>query len=53
MLIYKFEKQEDGTVMVFVPNSKTEYTAVERFRREVILDADVVFEIVEKPGWGN
>lgn len=53
MLIYKFEKQEDGTVMVFVPDSKTEYKAVERFRREVILDADVVSEIVEKPGWGN
>lgn len=53
MLIYKFEKQADGTVMVFVPDSKTEYKAVERFRREVILDADVVSEIVEKAGWGH
>lgn len=53
MLIYKFEKHEDGTVMVFIPNSKTEYKAVERFRREVILDDDVVSEIVERPGWGN
>ncbi len=53
MLIYKFEKHKDGSVLVFVPNSKTEYKAVERFRREVILDADVVSEIVEKPGWGN
>jgi len=53
MFVYKFEKQEDGTVLVFVPDSKTAYTAVERFRREVIFDDDKVTEIVEKPGWGN
>lgn len=52
MLIYKFEKHEDGSVLVFIPGSKTEYKAVERFTREVTLDADVVTEIVEKPGWG-
>ncbi len=53
MLIYKFEKHEDGSVLVFIPGSKTEYKAVERFTREVLLDADIVSEIVEKPGWGN
>ena len=53
MLLYKFEKHEDGSVLVYVPNSKTEYSATERFRREVILDSDVVSDIVEKPGWGN
>jgi len=53
MLLYKFEKHEDGTVLVYTPDSKTEYKAVERFRREVILDADEVTEIVEKKGWGN
>jgi hypothetical protein len=53
MLIYKFEKHEDGSVLVFIPGSKTEYKAVERFTREVILDADVVTEIVEKSGWGS
>ena len=53
LLLYKFEKQEDGTVLVFVPGSKTEYKAEERFRREVILDDDKVTEIVEKPGWGD
>lgn len=53
MLIYKFEKHEDGTVLVYTPDSKTEYKATERFRREVILDSDIVAEIIEKPGWGN
>lgn len=53
MLTYRFEKQEDGTVLVYVPNSKTAYKATERFTREVILDADVVSEIVEKAGWGQ
>jgi hypothetical protein len=53
MLVYKFERQEDGSVLVYTPDSKTEYKAVERFRREVILDSDVVTEIIEKPGWGN
>ena len=51
MLIYRFERHEDGSVLVWVPNSKTEYKATERFTREVILDADVVSEIVERPGW--
>ncbi|MFZ5480971.1 MAG: hypothetical protein ACOZNI_29690 [Myxococcota bacterium] len=51
LLLYRFEKHEDGTVIVWVPGSKTEYKAVDRFRREVILDNDVVTEIVEKPGW--
>lgn len=53
LLVYRFEKHEDGTVLVYVPNSKTEYKAVERFTREVILDSDVVTEIVEKPGWSQ
>ena len=42
LLIYRFEKQEDGTVLVYVPDSKTEYKAVARFTREVILDNDEI-----------
>jgi hypothetical protein len=53
LLLYKFEKQADGTVLVYVPGSKTEYKAVDRFRREVYLDNDVVTEIIEKKGWGT
>lgn len=53
LLVYRFEKHEDGTVLVYVPNSKTEYKAVSRFTREVYLDNDVVSEIVEKKGWGQ
>jgi hypothetical protein len=53
MFIYKFEKHEDGSVLVYVPGSKTEYKAVDRFRREVILDDDVVASIKQKAGWAN
>lgn len=52
LLVYRFERQEDGTVLVYVPGSKTEYKAEERFQREVYVDADIVSEIIEKPGWG-
>jgi hypothetical protein len=51
LLVYRFEKQEDGTVLVYVPDSKTAYKSVARFTREVYLDSDTVTEIVEKPGW--
>lgn len=51
LLVYRFEKQEDGTVLVYVPESKTAYKSVERFTREVYLDNDTVTEIVEKRGW--
>lgn len=53
LLVYRFEKQEDGTVLVYVPDSKTAYKAVERFTREVYLDNDQVTEIIEKKGWGS
>jgi hypothetical protein len=52
MFVYRFEKHEDGTVLVYVPDSKTAYKAVSRFTREVYMDNDQVTEIVEKPGWG-
>jgi hypothetical protein len=50
-LVYRFEQHEDGALIVWEPNSKTEYKAVRLFRREVILDDDVVAEIVEKDNW--
>ncbi|MCB9759606.1 MAG: hypothetical protein H6739_07170 [Alphaproteobacteria bacterium] len=51
LLIYRFEGHEDGSILIWEPNSKTEYKAVRFFRREVILDDDVVTEIAEKNGW--
>jgi hypothetical protein len=51
MLLYRFEKHADGSEIVWIPNSKTEYKATKLFRREVILDNDIVTEIVEKSGW--
>ena len=50
-LIYRFEGHEDGTIIVWEPDSKTEYKATRLFRRELILDDDVVAEINEISGW--
>jgi len=54
MLVYRFEKHddEDGRYdLVWEPNSKTEYRAVGFFRKEVILDDDVIAEIRDRKGW--
>ncbi len=48
MLIYRFEEQPDGTILVWTPDSKTAYKAVGFFEKEVILDDDVVAEIRRK-----
>lgn len=45
---YKFEQHSDGTIMVWSPDSKTEYQAERMFMREVIIDDDVIAEINDK-----
>ena len=47
-LVYRFEQQEDGTVLVWEPGSKTAYKATRLFIREVMVDDDVVTEIKEE-----
>ena len=51
LLIYRFERHEDGSILVWEQNSKTEYKATQLFRREVTLDDDIVVEIVEHKNW--
>ena len=52
MLIYRFEKHEDGRIIVWAPGSKTEYKAVDLFEQEVTLDDDVVKTIeIKKKTW--
>jgi hypothetical protein len=54
MLVYRFEKHDDGDGrydLVWEPNSKTEYKAIGRFRREVVIDDDVIAEIEDRKGW--
>lgn len=51
LLVYRFERHADGSVVVYTPGSKSLYKAVSRFTREVYLDMDVVTEIIEKEGW--
>lgn len=49
--IYRFEEQQDGSVLVWEPGSKTQYQAARLFTREVILDSDKVAEISTKDGF--
>lgn len=51
LLLYRFEVQEDGTIMVFDPEDGSSYHAIRRFTREVVLDNNVVAEINEREGW--
>lgn len=46
--VYKFEEHADGSVLVWEPGSKTEYKAVRTFKREVIIDDDVIAKIRNK-----
>ena len=50
-LVYRFEGHEDGSILVWEANSKTEYKAVKLFQRDVILDDDVVMEINQQNRW--
>ncbi len=49
--IYRFEEQQDGSIVVWEPGSKSQYHAARLFRREVILDNDVIAEINSKDGF--
>ena len=51
LLIYRFEVQEDGSIYIYEPGSKTEYRAVRRFERRVTVDDDLIAEIEETDGW--
>ncbi|RME28735.1 MAG: hypothetical protein D6798_01720 [Deltaproteobacteria bacterium] len=46
--IYRFEQQKDGSVLVWEPGSKTQYSAVRLFERELVLDDDRLVEMREK-----
>ncbi len=49
--VYRFEGHSDGNVYLWTEDSKTLYKADRLFRREVIMDMDVIAEITEKEGW--
>ncbi len=46
--VYRFEQQKGGGVLVWEPGSKTQYTAVRLFERELTMDDDRLVEMVEK-----
>jgi hypothetical protein len=49
--IYRFEKQADGSALVYVPGSKTAYKSVGYFSIELILKDDKVVELNRYKGW--
>lgn len=46
--VFRFEGHEDGSALLWEPNSKTQYKATRLFLREVILDDDKIADIAEK-----
>ena len=48
---YRFEMHEGGVVYVWRPEAKTDYKAIKLFRKDVILDDDVVSEIRKQDRW--
>ncbi len=51
MFTYRFEVDEDGTIMVYDPEEGSSYHAIRHFTRRVILDDNAVTEIQEVQGW--
>ncbi len=51
LLTYRFEVDDDGNVLVWVPNSKTANGAAEKYALQLYMDDAVVTEIVRKDGW--
>jgi hypothetical protein len=52
-LVYRFEVTPDGQVLVWEPDSKTAYEAVEKFHYQVIVDDGVVAEMIKVDGWDD
>ena len=50
-LVYRFEMHEGGVVYVWRPEAKTDYKAMRLFRKDVILDDDLVKEINKHDRW--
>lgn len=51
LYVYRFEQLKDGAVLVYEPGSSTAYKAVRMFRREVLIQDDVVKDIREYENW--
>jgi hypothetical protein len=50
-LVYCFEMHEGGVVYVWRPEAKTDYKAMRLFRKDIILDDDIVKEINKHDRW--
>lgn len=51
LLVYRFEVQPDGSVLVWQPDSKTAHKAVDLYRVHVFVDDGVVTELARQDGW--
>jgi hypothetical protein len=49
--IYRFEVTKDGELMVWEPNSRESYQAVDTFQYEIHVDDSVVVEMTKKDQW--
>jgi hypothetical protein len=51
LLTYRFEVMADGAVLVWAPDSKSTYKAVDKYTMYVYIDDDKVGDLERKKGW--
>ncbi len=51
LFVYRIEVAPDGSVMPWVPGSKTTYKAIDKYELQIYVDDEVVTEIVHKDEW--
>ncbi|MCA9568926.1 MAG: hypothetical protein KC656_13850 [Myxococcales bacterium] len=51
ILTYRMQVTPDGRHLIYIPNSKATYKAVDRYSQELVLDDEKVTEIRRKEGW--
>ena len=50
-IVYRFEQHEGGVLIVWEPNSKSEYKAERLIQRDLLMEDDVIVEIVQRDRW--
>lgn len=50
-MVYRFEVDAEGRVMVWAPKSKATYSAIDKYQLELIVDDGIVMEIRKKDHW--
>ena len=51
-LLFRFEQLADGSILIWEPESKTQYKAIRLFQKEVLIDDGIVAQVTDiDKGW--